>query len=126
MQLGLDIGGTKIEAVVLNDGGETVYRQRYTTPKQRYDLFFRPLLMPLPTPEKPRRTISPLVLGSPGAAGRDGLIKNSNILVLNQQPFVQQLEQHFAMPIPVTNDANCFTLSEAIDGGGKAMVSFLA
>lgn len=119
MQLGLDIGGTKIEAVVLNDDGETVYRQRYTTPKQRYDSFFQAVIDAITHAREATTHDLTIGLGIPGVAGRDGLIKNSNILVLNQQPFVQQLEQHFAMPIPVTNDANCFTLSEAIDGGGK-------
>ncbi|MEB7559566.1 ROK family protein [Kluyvera cryocrescens] len=119
MQLGLDIGGTKIEAVVLNENGETVYRQRYTTPKQRYDLFFQAVINAITDARNATRADLTIGLGIPGAAGRDGLIKNSNILVLNHQPFVQQLEQHFAMPIAVTNDGNCFALSEAIDGAGK-------
>lgn len=119
MQLGLDIGGTKIEAVVLDENGETVYRQRYTTPKQRYDLFFQAVINAITDARNATRADLTIGLGIPGAAGRDGLIKNSNILVLNHQPFVQQLEQHFAMPIAVTNDGNCFALSEAIDGAGK-------
>lgn len=119
MQLGLDIGGTKIEAVVLDENGKTVYRQRYTTPKQRYDLFFQAVINAITDARNATRADLTIGLGIPGAAGRDGLIKNSNILVLNHQPFVQQLEQHFAMPIAVTNDGNCFALSEAIDGAGK-------
>lgn len=47
------------------------------------------------------------------------MIKNSNILVLNQQAFAQDLERALGMPVPVTNDANCFTLSEAMDGSGR-------
>lgn len=48
----------------------------------------------------------------------EGLIKNSNIPVLNQQAFAQDLERALGIPVPVTNDANCFTLSEAMDGSG--------
>lgn len=119
MQLGLDIGGTKIEAVVLNEGGDVVYRQRYTTPKESYETFFQAVLAAIADAQAATQPNLSIGLGIPGAAGRDGLIKNSNILVLNQQPFVQQLEQQLAMPVAVTNDANCFTLSEAIDGAGK-------
>lgn len=119
MRLGLDIGGTKIEAVVLDDHGETVYRQRYATPKQSYDAFFQAVITAITDARQATQPTLSIGLGIPGAAGSNGLIKNSNILVLNQQPFVQQLEQHLTMPVAVTNDANCFTLSEAMDGAGK-------
>lgn len=119
MRLGLDIGGTKIEAVVLDDGGEIIYRQRYATPKQRYEDFLQAVISAIHAARDATQHNIAIGLGIPGAAGRDGLIKNSNILVLNQQPFVHHLEQHLAMPVAVTNDANCFTLSEAIDGAGK-------
>lgn len=119
MRLGLDIGGTKIEAVVLDDGGEIIYRQRYATPKQNYEDFLQAVIRAIHAARDATQHNISIGLGIPGAAGRDGLIKNSNILVLNQQPFVQHLEQLLAMPVAVTNDANCFTLSEAIDGAGK-------
>ncbi|MGL5700906.1 MAG: ROK family protein [Kluyvera sp.] len=119
MRLGLDIGGTKIEAVVLDDHGETVYRKRYTTQKQNYEAFFQAVIAAITEARQATQPALTIGLGIPGAAGSDGLIKNSNILVLNQQPFVQQLEQQLAMPVAVTNDANCFTLSEAMDGAGK-------
>lgn len=119
MRLGLDIGGTKIEAVVLDDQGETLYRQRYSTQKQSYEAFFHSVITAIDAARAATAHSLSIGLGIPGASATDGLIKNSNILVLNQQPFVQQLEQHFTMPVAVTNDANCFTLSEAIDGAGK-------
>lgn len=119
MRLGLDIGGSKIEAVVLNDRGEAVYRRRYATPKAHYETFFDAVLTAVHDARDATQQTLSVGLGIPGAAGRDGLIKNSNILVLNQQPFVQQLAQRLEMPVAVTNDGNCFTLSEAIDGAGK-------
>jgi fructokinase len=119
MRLGLDIGGTKIEAVVLSEAGEVVYRERCATAKQSYRAFFQSVTEAI---QKARETLGqPLSvgLGIPGTVDRDGLIKNSNILVLNQQPFAHELEQALGTPVAVTNDANCFTLSEAMDGGGK-------
>ncbi|WBM72229.1 ROK family protein [Buttiauxella sp. WJP83] len=119
MRLGLDIGGTKIEAVILGEQGDVIYRERYATPKQSYGAFFEAVVEVI---GKAMGAVSgPLSvgLGIPGTVGSSGLIKNSNILVLNQQPFSRDLEQHLGMPVAVTNDANCFTLSEAMDGGGK-------
>ena len=106
MRLGLDIGGTKIEAVILDEHGEAIYRQRYATPKQHYEEFLQAVITAVHDAQANARQPLTVGLGIPGAAGRDGLIKNSNILVLNHQPFVQQLEQHFAMPIAVTNDCS--------------------
>lgn len=119
MQLGIDIGGTKIEAVVLNENGDTVYRQRYATPKESYQRFFQAVITAITDAREATQSPLTIGLGIPGAADADGLIKNSNILVLNQQPFIQQLEEQLVMPVAVTNDANCFTLSEAMDGAGK-------
>lgn len=119
MRLGLDIGGTKIEAVVLDDQGVTLYRQRYGTQKQSYNAFFDSVVTAINDARNATTDSLSIGLGIPGASAVDGLIKNSNILVLNQQPFAQHLEQHFHMPVAVTNDGNCFTLSEAIDGAGK-------
>lgn len=119
MRLGLDIGGTKIEAVVLDDLGATLYRQRYGTQKQSYEAFFDSVVTAIKDARSATTDSLSIGLGIPGASAADGFIKNSNILVLNQQPFAQHLEQHFDRPVAVTNDGNCFTLSEAIDGAGK-------
>lgn len=116
MRLGLDIGGTKIEAVVIDNTGEIVYRERCATPKLSYGDFFQAVTEMI---AKARQAVNqPLSvgIGVPGAVDSEGLIKNSNILVLNQQAFSQDLERALGMPVPVTNDANCFTLSEAMDG----------
>lgn len=119
MRLGLDIGGTKIEAVVLNTQGDVIYRERYVTVKENYKAFFSKVVEVIETASAVVQSPLSIGLGIPGAVDSQGLIKNSNILVLNQQPFARDLEQHLAMPVTVTNDANCFTLSEAMDGSGK-------
>ena len=116
MRLGLDIGGTKIEAVVLDDQGETLYRQRYSTQKQSYEAFFHSVITAIDAARAATTHSLSIGLGLPGASATDGLLKNSNSLVLNQQPSLQQLEQHFNMPVSVTNYDHTFTLSEAIDG----------
>ncbi len=119
MRLGLDIGGTKIEAVILNDEGEVVYRERYATPTHSYHDFFQTVARIITGAQ--HRAGQPLSvgLGIPGAIDHEGQVKNSNIIVLNQQPFAGELAQRLKIPVTVTNDANCFTLSEAMDGSGK-------
>lgn len=120
MRLGLDIGGTKIEAVVLDDGGEIVYRERYPTPKENYQAFFHGVMDVIAQVRAALSQPLSIGLGIPGTVdSRTGLVKNSNILVLNQHPFSEELKAALAQPVAVTNDANCFTLSEAIDGSGK-------
>lgn len=119
MRLGLDIGGTKIEAVIMNEQGEVVYCQRYATSKQTYHTFFKQVTQVIHTALETISTPVTIGIGIPGTVNRDGLVKNSNILVLNQHPFARELEQRLAMPVVITNDANCFTLSEAMDGSGK-------
>lgn len=120
LSLGIDIGGSKIEAVVLNPAGEVVYKQRYVTEKQSYASFFQRLcdvIEQVRDALKQPFTIGICLPGTVEASNR--CIKNSNILVINQQPLPAMLEAHFQQPIAITNDANCFTLSEAIDGAGR-------
>jgi fructokinase len=93
MRLGLDIGGTKIEAVVIDNAGEIVYRERCATPKQSYGDFFQAVTEMI---SKARLAVNQSLsvgVGVPGAVDSEGLIKNSNILVLNQQAFAQDLER---------------------------------
>lgn len=120
LSLGIDIGGSKIEAVVLNRLGKIVYKQRYPTEKQSYEAFFNTLCNVID--EAHQALSSPFSIGIclPGTVeASNGEIKNSNILVINQRPLPAMLETHYRQPIAISNDANCFTLSEAIDGAGK-------
>lgn len=119
MRLGLDVGGTKIEAVILGEQGDVLYRQRYATPKHSYSAFFQAVVLAIGNAMNVVSEPLSVGLGIPGTVDSSGLIKNSNILVLNRKPFARELEQHLGMSVAVTNDANCFTLSEAMDGGGE-------
>ena len=120
LSLGIDIGGSKIEAVVLTPSGEVVYKRRYTTEKQSYHAFFTLLCQII---EQVRDALqAPFSIGIclPGTVeASNRCIKNSNILVINQQPLPAMLEAQIKQPIAISNDANCFTLSEAMDGAGR-------
>ncbi|MEQ0387051.1 ROK family protein, partial [Klebsiella sp. GB_Kp047] len=117
LHLGIDIGGTKMEAVLLDPAGECVQRLRRPTHKESYDAFMRQLL----TLIADMRAVSPqpftLGIGLPGAIDpQSGRIKNCNCLVLNGHDLRRDIMQQLGQPVWMANDADCFTLSEAVDG----------
>lgn len=120
LSMGLDIGGTKTEAVILDSTGKVLRTQRISTVKTDYRAFLASLVDFI---QRLRSAITePVSIGLclPGTedAGTR-LIKNSNIVVLNQQPLIQDLERTLRQPVAWDNDANCFTLSESTDGAGE-------
>lgn len=119
-RLGLDVGGTKIEAAVLDGDGEIVWRQRASTKKNSYTAFFSGVVEII----RQAQTVFPgpmsIGIGIPGTVDAvSGRVKNSNIQILNERTFADDIVRQLQQPIAVSNDANCFTLSEAIDGSGK-------
>lgn len=118
-RLGLDIGGTKIEAQLLNQEGECIHRQRIATPTQDYETFLdgvSELITSFRTVEDKPFSVG---IGLPGAISPDtGKIKNSNILVLNGTDLRHDLSNLLNQPVYIANDADCFSLSEAMDGAG--------
>jgi len=117
---GLDIGGTKIEAAVMDERGEIVWRQRFPTIKSSYADFFDAVVEIISQARAAFYGPMSIGIGIPGSVdARSGRVKNSNILILNDRPFAAQITAHMQQPITVSNDANCFTLSEAIDGSGQ-------
>jgi fructokinase len=117
MQIGVDLGGTKIEALAL--GADTaVARRRVATPRDytgTLDTIIR-LVAELESEAGKQGTVG---IGIPGVVTRaNGLVKNANSTWLIGRPLQADLEARLARPIRVANDANCFTLSEAIDGAG--------
>ncbi|HYD55778.1 MAG TPA: ROK family protein [Burkholderiales bacterium] len=112
MRIGIDLGGTKIEAIGL-DGSREVFRKRVATPKGDY--------------EGTLQAIKGLVegegsvgVGIPGNLSRaTGLVKNANSTWLIGKPLKQDLEKVLGREVRIANDANCFALSEASDGAGK-------
>lgn len=120
MRLGVDVGGTKIEAIALDDEGHELARQRRAAPQGDYNATLKAieaLILDLETETGQRGTVG---IGMPGAIdARTGCIKNSNSTWLNGEPMHKGLEQLLERPVRMQNDANCFALSEAVDGAGK-------
>ena len=115
LRIGIDLGGTKIEAVGLDDGGQEVFRKRVPTPRGDYAGTLQQIKALVE--EIGDGTVG---IGIPGSLSRtSGLVKNANSTWLIGMPLQQDLEQMIQRPIRIENDANCFTLSEAVDGAGK-------
>ncbi len=113
-RIGVDLGGTKIEAIAL-EGSREVFRKRIATPRGDYAatlVAIRSLV-----DEAGEGTLG---IGIPGTLSRvTGLVKNANSTWLNGKPLKQDLERILGRQTRVENDANCFALSEAVDGAGK-------
>jgi len=119
MRIGIDLGGTKIEIVVLGDAGETLLRERVPTPRGDYAATVATIAALVKSAEVKvgaGRTAS-VGIGIPGAESRvTGLIKNANSTWLIGQPLRADLAAALGRPVRIANDANCFALSEATDG----------
>jgi fructokinase len=117
MRIGIDLGGTKIEAIALGDAGETRFRQRVPTPRDDYDGTVRAIGTLVAAAERATARRGSVGIGMPGTISpATGLVKNANSVWLNGRPLHTDLERHLGRPVRLTNDANCFALSEATDG----------
>ena len=120
LHLGLDIGGTKMEAVLLDHNGTVRFRERRPTYKADYPGFLHHLVEMVEYIRTEQQSDFTLGIGLPGAIDPGtGLIKNCNCLVLNGENLAKDLASRLGQPIFLANDADCFTLSEAIDGAGQ-------
>jgi fructokinase len=116
MRIGVDLGGTKIEAVALAPGGAEVARRRVSTPRAYADSVdaIASLVAEVEGATGQTGTVG---VGIPGTVvPRTGLVKNANSVWLNGRPLARDLEQRLGRPVRLMNDANCFALSEATDG----------
>ncbi len=119
MRIGIDVGGTKIEAIALDEDGAVLRRQRVMTPKGDYDATLDAIAQLVRHIEADLGQSGTIGVGLPGAlSSRTGLVKNSNSTVLNGRAVPEDLTRKLGRAIRTENDANCFALSEAIDGGG--------
>lgn len=125
MRIGIDLGGTKIEGIVLDEDGGVVARRRIVTPRGEYRTILNAIAeLALQLEDEAGRTAS-VGIGTPGALSpATGLLRNSNSTELNGHPVKSDLETLLARDIRIANDANCFALSEATDGAaaGAAVV----
>lgn len=117
MRLGIDLGGTKIEIIALDDTGREHLRRRVSTPSGNYTATLQVIAKLVHDTEAELGQRGSIGIGTPGALSKaTGYLKNSNSVVLNGQPILQDLESLLQRPVKISNDANCFALSEAMDG----------
>jgi fructokinase len=116
--IGLDIGGTKIEGARLHSDGAIVARRRIPTPKNNYEETITSVVDLIRSLESDTVAL-PVGAGIPGSVSkRTGLIQNANSTWLNGRDLSRDLDAALGRPVQLTNDANCFALSEAVDGAG--------
>ncbi len=119
MRIGIDLGGTKIEGIVLDDSGAEVARARVPTPRGDYGASLRAIAELIAKIDPAPHLRTPVGIGIPGTISlATGLVKNSNSDWLTGHPFDRDLADVLARPVRVANDANCFAVSEATDGAG--------
>ncbi|MBK8725630.1 MAG: ROK family protein [Holophagaceae bacterium] len=119
LRLGLDLGGTKIEIVALAAAGTELLRRRIPTPQGDYEATLEALAGLVQEAEKELGRRGTVGLGTPGAQSRaTGRMKNANSTCLNGHALKEDLEALLDREIRLANDANCFALSEAVDGAG--------
>jgi fructokinase len=116
-RIGIDIGGTKIAAVVLDSAGAVVWQTRVATPRHDYAATIAALADVVAAGEAAVGRTCTVGVGMPGAISpATGLVKNANSTWLNGQPFQRDLETRLGRPVRCANDANCLAVSEAADG----------
>ena len=121
-RIGIDLGGTKIEGIVLDGSGVEIFRKRIDTEQQHgYAHILKRIQL---LHEELTRNINGAAhtvgIGTPGAISRrTGLLKNSNTVCLNGRPLKSDLEHLLRRKVEIQNDANCFAMAEALYGAGK-------
>jgi len=123
MRIGVDLGGTKTEIIVLDDAGNVKLRRREPTPSNDYAAILD-LVACLVREAEIACGIAAgsghVGIGTPGSMSRtSGLLRGSNSVCMNGRPVKRDFEARLARPIAMANDANCFALSEASDGAGR-------
>ncbi|HEY4415803.1 MAG TPA: ROK family protein [Verrucomicrobiae bacterium] len=121
-RIGIDLGGTKIEGVILDPDGKELFRKRIATEREQgYQHILQRLKLvhdELAAVVKDQPTT--FGIGTPGALSpRTGLLKNSNTVCMNGQPVKADLEKLLGRKIEIQNDANCFAMAEALLGAGR-------
>jgi fructokinase len=127
IRLGVDLGGTKLEIVALDADGRERLRRRMATPRDGYAATLAAVAGLVRDAERELADELGLVpdavtvgIGTPGSISRaTGLLRGSNSVALNGHPIREDLARLLGRDVRVTNDANCFALSEATDGAGR-------
>jgi fructokinase len=120
MRIGLDVGGTKIELAVLDAAGNILLRRRAPTPSGDYEATLDTVATLVGEAERELGGRGTVGVATPGAHSlATGLLRNANSTCLNGRPMREDLSRRLGREVRVENDANCFALSEAVDGAAK-------
>lgn len=120
MRIGIDLGGTKIEGIALGDNGEELLRYRVETPKGDYSATLQSIINLIFYIESETGEPGSVGIGTPGSLSPStNLLRNSNSVCMNGKPVKDDIERLLERKIRISNDANCFALSEATDGAAK-------
>ncbi len=120
LRIGIDLGGTKIEVIALGAAGQELARHRVPTPQGDYAATLAAVVGLVERVERETGRRGTVGVGTPGALSRvSGLIKNANSTCLIGEPLKDDLQALLGREVRVANDANCFALSEAVDGAGQ-------
>ncbi len=120
MRIGIDLGGTKIEGIVLEDDGEILFRRRVPTPYQDYQQLVSAIASLVKDLQQDYGNKGSVGIGIPGSASpATGIVRNANTVCLIGNNLQADIEQRIEQPIRLANDADCFALSEARDGAGQ-------
>lgn len=118
MRIGIDWGGTKIELIALDENGAVLKRERISTPAN-YEASIRAVTGLIEACEFALDQNATVGIGIPGSISpKTGLVRNANSVWLNGQPLKRDMESALNREVRVQNDANCFAVSEAVDGAG--------
>jgi fructokinase len=119
VRIGVDLGGTKIEIIALDDNGAPVLRRRVPTPVGDYSGTIQAITEIVRSAQSQIGVLASVGIATPGALSpQTGLLRNSNSVVLNGKPLDQDIANALGQSVRLENDANCLAISEAIDGAG--------
>ena len=126
MRIGIDLGGTKIEGVVMGPGSQIVARERVPTPQGDHAATVAAVAALVKRLEQGRGSL-PVGIGHPGSLSPlTGLLRNSNSTCMNGQPLQQDLDRALQRPVRLANDADCLALSESHDGAAAGAATVFA
>lgn len=120
-RIGIDLGGTKIEGVVLGPDHRVLFRHRIATESVRgYEHIIARVALMVEACRRAAPECTTIGIGTPGSvSSRDGTMKNCNTTCLNGRRLPDDLTQRMGLPVRIENDANCFALAEAVAGAGR-------
>ncbi|EKY3117122.1 fructokinase [Cronobacter turicensis] len=127
MRIGIDLGGTKTEVIALSDDGEQRFRHRVPTPRDDYPQTIETIAGLVELAEQETGERGTVGVGIPGTLSPyTGVVKNANSTWLNGQALDKDLSARLAREVRLANDANCFAVSEAVDGAAKGAQTVFA